>query len=101
MEILIGVETEHIYEEDLELLKGVIDDALRSGKIDFVVGSVHHADSHPIDFSKETFEQAVTSFEARAKAAQEGGNDLNEEELRQAGISLLLESYFQAQRRMF
>jgi len=102
MEILVGVETEHIYLEDLELLKGVIDEHRKAGKLDFVVGSVHHADGHPIDFSKETFEIALQSYEARVKASSRasGEEGWNEEKLRHAAISMLLESYFLAQRRM-
>jgi histidinol-phosphatase (PHP family) len=103
MEILIGVETEHIHQDDLELLKQVIDKRRRAGRLDFVVGSVHHADGHPIDFNKETFEKALVAFEARVKAARQESNKKEElmgNELRHSALSMLLESYFQAQRRM-
>jgi histidinol-phosphatase (PHP family) len=103
MKILVGIETEHIYPGDLELLKQVIDERRTTGKLDFVVGSVHHADGHPIDFSKETFQRALVAFEALAKAGRPESGDKEEwtgDHLRHNALSMLLESYFQAQRRM-
>jgi histidinol-phosphatase (PHP family) len=103
MKILIGVETEHIHQDDLELLKQVIDKHRTAGRLDFVVGSVHHVDGHPIDFSKEKFERALVAFEARAKAARQesgGKEEWTGDDLQHNALSIFLKSYFQAQRRM-
>ena len=103
MEVLVGVETEHIHSEDLELLSSTIREHMKTGRIDFIVGSVHHADEHPIDFSKEKFEQALVSFEAKVIAEHEASDEIiptSAGELRNEALSSLLESYFIAQGRM-
>ncbi|KAG8806388.1 histidinolphosphatase [Serendipita sp. 399] len=95
MEVLVGMETEHIYEEDLTPLKRLVDQ--HRGRIDFLVGSVHHAGGHPIDFSKERFEEALRWYEStldEATRAKEG------EGVESTALSNLLEAYFRAQRRM-
>ncbi|KAG8822810.1 histidinolphosphatase [Serendipita sp. 400] len=96
MEILVGMETEHIYEEDLPLLQTVID--RNRDKLDFLVGSVHHSDGHPIDFSKERFDEAVQWYATTSVLTQSGGEERVDESA--AALSALLESYFHAQRRL-
>ncbi|KAG8813490.1 histidinolphosphatase [Serendipita sp. 411] len=109
MEILVGMETEHIYEKDLSLLKTAID--RNRDKLDFLVGSVHHSDGHPIDFSKERFEEAVqwytttttTTTTSVLNQNQRGGEEeekVDDSAAAAAALSTLLESYFGAQRRL-
>ena len=53
--LLVGLETEHITPDDLDHL-----DALLSryrGKIEYLVGSVHHVNELPIDFDRATFDK--------------------------------------------
>jgi len=55
IELLVGAETEMIYSESLSQIK-----ELRSRfNLEYLVGSVHHVEGIPIDFSKEMFQQAV------------------------------------------
>ncbi|KAH8822958.1 Polymerase/histidinol phosphatase-like protein [Flagelloscypha sp. PMI_526] len=58
--LLVGVETEHIYTEDLDLLQKTLE--ANKSRIDLVVGSIHHVNEIPIDFDKDTFERAVASY---------------------------------------
>ncbi|KAF9012007.1 Polymerase/histidinol phosphatase-like protein [Cyathus striatus] len=78
--LLVGLETEYITQEDLDgldiLLKRLGD------RIEYVVGSVHHVNTIPIDFDNPTFEKARISL---------GGS--TEKERQQA----YLEAYFDAQ----
>ncbi|KAJ2712697.1 hypothetical protein H4R19_002619, partial [Coemansia spiralis] len=55
IEILIGAETEYITPESLAEAK-----RLRAQHgLDYLVGSVHHVDGIPVDFSAETYQQIV------------------------------------------
>jgi histidinol-phosphatase (PHP family) len=56
MKILIGMETEWIYSESRNQIEN-----LRS-QVDYLVGSVHHVESVPIDFSPKLFEQLQTKY---------------------------------------
>ena len=58
--LLVGLETEYI--TDIDLAK--IEDLLREHpkEIELLVGSVHHVNSIPIDFDKDTFEGALSGF---------------------------------------
>ncbi|KAL1706684.1 polymerase/histidinol phosphatase-like protein [Schizophyllum commune] len=60
--LLIGLETEYI--TDIDLAK--IEDLLREHprEIELLVGSVHHVNSIPIDFDKDTFEGALSVFDS-------------------------------------
>ncbi|PVF93696.1 histidinol phosphate phosphatase H [Serendipita vermifera] len=98
LDILIGLETDHIYEEDLDYLQKFIQSHGES--IDYIVGGVHHADGHPIDFSKEMFEQAVDWYIQGVTVEKSLGADTPPEEVRELGLSALLEAYFTAQRRL-
>jgi len=96
VELLVGVETEHIFEGDLDLLKAILE--RNKERIDFVVGSVHHANEYPIDFSLETFEEALGAL-CPAQSAPGDGN-LGPSDARKTSITALFVSYFQAQRRL-
>ena len=96
VELLVGLETEHIFDGDLDLLKVVLE--RYKEQIDFVVGSVHHANEYPIDFSLETFEEALSAFHPEQSPSSNG--ILDPSEARNDSITALLVSYFKAQRRL-
>ena len=58
--LLVGAETEYISEVDLDHLSSILD--AYGPKIEYLVGSVHHANEIPIDFDRETFDRALSSF---------------------------------------
>lgn len=72
MSVLVGAELENIddgcIEYIQEVLEGVEGNQAKSGqsagrgRIDFVIGSLHHVNSIPIDFDKATFEKSLDSF---------------------------------------
>jgi len=92
VELLVGVETEHIFEGDLDLLKATLEK--NKERIDFLVGSVHHANEYPIDFSLETFEEALSALRPS------GDGNLDPSDARNDSMTALLVSYFKAQRRL-
>ena len=96
VELLVGVETEHIFDGDLDLLKAILE--RNKERIDFVVGSVHHASEYSIDFSLETFEEAVGAL--RPERSSSSDEDLDPPNARNDSITALLVSYFKAQRRL-
>ncbi|EJD02017.1 histidinol phosphate phosphatase H [Fomitiporia mediterranea MF3/22] len=61
--ILVGAETEYITPVDLHQLALLLE--RHRGKIEYLVGSVHHVNEFPIDFDKPTFECALQSFAAK------------------------------------
>ncbi|EGO00982.1 hypothetical protein SERLA73DRAFT_105485 [Serpula lacrymans var. lacrymans S7.3] len=64
--LLVGLETEFITPTDLDHL----DDLLKrtAGRVDYVVGSLHHVNSIPIDFDRTTFQNALFSFSVENQA---------------------------------
>ncbi|KAF8523643.1 histidinol phosphate phosphatase H [Gautieria morchelliformis] len=58
--LLVGLETEFITDADMVGLERVL--GRHGNRIEYLVGSVHHANSIPIDFDLPTFEHAVDSF---------------------------------------
>lgn len=59
--LLVGLETEYITLKDLDKLKLLLKKHRDLGRIDYIVGSVHHVNEIPIDFDKATYEKAVAS----------------------------------------
>ena len=57
--LLVGAETEYITEIDLIGLERLL--KRNEGQIEYLVGSIHHVNSIPIDFDLPTFEKAVNS----------------------------------------
>jgi histidinol-phosphatase (PHP family) len=77
LELLVGLETEYITSVDLDELGALLE---RHGeRIEYVVGSVHHVNAIPIDFDRQTYDRAVSSFR------------------HDHALSAFLESYFDAQ----
>ncbi|KIP01730.1 hypothetical protein PHLGIDRAFT_20624, partial [Phlebiopsis gigantea 11061_1 CR5-6] len=66
--LLVGLETEHITAGDLDHLEALL--SRYPGKIQYLVGSVHHAGEVPIDFDRQTFEKALGSFKAGEDASR-------------------------------
>ncbi|KAJ1909006.1 hypothetical protein GGI13_003679 [Coemansia sp. RSA 455] len=58
IEILIGAETEYITSTTLEEVKHL----QSKYSLDYLVGSLHHIDEMPLDFSQEKYEQLVDHF---------------------------------------
>lgn len=63
--LLVGLETESLAQADLD---GLL--ARHAGRIELLVGSVHHVRSVPIDFDRATFERAVATMPGATRAAQ-------------------------------
>ena len=57
--LLVGLETEFITESDLENLFTLLSE--QSGRIEYIVGSIHHVNAIPIDFDHVSFERALHS----------------------------------------
>ena len=58
--LLVGAETEFISSKDMDSLSRLMQ--VSGDKIEYLVGSVHHANEIPIDFDRETFDTALRSF---------------------------------------
>jgi histidinol-phosphatase (PHP family) len=59
--ILVGLETEHITALDLASLRDLL--FAHKGTVDYIVGSVHHVNTIPIDFDLPTFQRALSSMQ--------------------------------------
>jgi histidinol-phosphatase (PHP family) len=60
IDLLVGGETDYITSLDLERLEALL---RREEGIEYLVGSVHHVEQHPIDFSEPLWRKCVASFE--------------------------------------
>lgn len=79
LSLLVGLETEYIDDAGLDALVALVE---RHGtSIQYLVGSVHHCEELPIDFDKDRFDDALSSF-----AGEE-----------QEQFSALFSAYFDAQ----
>jgi histidinol-phosphatase (PHP family) len=58
--LLVGLETEFITDGDLQALSQTL--SKLKGRIEYLVGSVHHVNEIPIDFDLETFNRCLASF---------------------------------------
>jgi histidinol-phosphatase (PHP family) len=109
LNVLVGAELENIDDECIEYLQDVLDGHTSSGqsrtkdgsiagrgRIDYVIGSLHHVDSIPIDFDKETFERALDSF--RQDGDHEGQTD--EQVLRERAHLRLILRYLKEQEQL-
>ena len=57
---LVGLETEYITEVDLTHLGETLQKL--DGRIEYIVGSIHHVNGIPIDFDLPTYQRALASF---------------------------------------
>ena len=58
--LLVGLETEFITDDDMAGLERLLE--RHGSRIEYLVGSVHHANGIPIDFDLPTFQRALDSF---------------------------------------
>jgi histidinol-phosphatase (PHP family) len=85
---LVGLETEYITDDDLNHLKKLLKDNER--RIDYIVGSVHHVSTIPIDFDRVTYEKALANFPSE-EDVYILGNDR---------VERFLSAYFDAQHQL-
>lgn len=70
IKLLVGLETEYITEVDLAQLGTTLQRL--GGRIEYIVGSIHHVNGIPIDFDLPTYQSAISSFsETREEDRQE------------------------------
>ncbi|KAF5352269.1 hypothetical protein D9758_011936 [Tetrapyrgos nigripes] len=67
--LLVGLETDFITEVDLERLEELLDK--HRGRIDYIVGSVHHVAGTPIDFDLETYRKVLEQPEVKGSSEEE------------------------------
>ena len=68
LNLLVGLETEYITSSDLDKLSEFLEAA--GDRIEYIVGSVHHVNSVPIDFDRDTFERSLNSFSSSCNTDQ-------------------------------
>ena len=74
LHVLVGCETENITSPGtLDYLTQVLGsdantapELIGKGVVDYIVGSLHHTNSIPIDFDRDTFDKSVASFQTPA-----------------------------------
>lgn len=79
LEVLVGCETENITSPaTLDYLTEVLGsnadtkpEMIGKGVVDYIVGSLHHTNSIPIDFDRETFDRSVASFQTSSTTTRE------------------------------
>lgn len=82
--LLVGLETEVIASTDLDYLDALLQK--NRGRVEYLVGSVHHVNGIPIDFDLPTFEKALRSV---------SNADTSEHERQQKFLSAYLDSQFE------
>lgn len=55
--LLVGLETDYITSVDLDQLDSILEH--NRGRIEYIVGSIHHVGGIPIDFDEDTFKSAL------------------------------------------
>ena len=81
--LLVGLETDYITDLDLIQLESLL--TKFGGRVEYVVGSIHHVNGIPIDFDISTYQNALASFPCEEERKQEA----------------LLSAYFDAQYALF
>ncbi|KAG8967669.1 histidinolphosphatase [Tulasnella sp. 419] len=96
IDIIVGLETELITTRDLDEVESIL--RIHKDQIEYLVGSVHHANEIPIDFDEPTWRTAVESFQAENESSgvttPPPGEDLD---LDDGKVAAYLTSYFDAQ----
>jgi histidinol-phosphatase (PHP family) len=87
--LLVGLETEYVTSGDLDHLEALL--SRYPGKVQYLVGSVHHVNEIPIDFDLKTFEKALVSFPVPHD------RNLTTEEATRRQVQAFLCSYFDSQ----
>ncbi|KAJ6469188.1 Polymerase/histidinol phosphatase-like protein [Mycena vitilis] len=68
--LIVGLETESITRIDLDRLAELLE--RHQGRVEYIVGSVHHVNGVPIDFDLVTFRKALDSIDAEPPATKDG-----------------------------
>lgn len=89
IQLLVGLETEHITTGDLDHLEALL--SRYPAKVQYLVGSVHHVNEIPIDFDLPTFKKALDSF------TPQNQDDLSVDEASAQQTEAFLCAYFDAQ----
>lgn len=90
LRLLVGLETENISALDIDGLSRLL--VAHNGRIDYLVGSVHHVNGVPIDFDLETYQRCLDNIPLPPHVADSTDAD---ERLERFGI--FLDMYFDAQ----
>jgi histidinol-phosphatase (PHP family) len=72
IDLLVGLETDYITPLDIDALERLLE--REQGRIEYVVGSVHHVNEQGIDFSKEWWEACLSSFESSSSPSDTASN---------------------------
>src|SRR6267378_3191822 len=87
LRLLVGLETEYISPLDIDGLSGLLDS--HKGRIDYIIGSVHHVNEIPIDFDLDTYHRCLASIPLATRVADSTYTDER--------LSIFLDMYFDAQ----
>ena len=90
LRLLVGLETEHISTLDINGLSRLLE--VHKGRIDYIVGSVHHVNGIPIDFDFDTYRRCLDNIPLPAHVTDSMEADQGQERL-----GLFLDMYFDAQ----
>ena len=92
LRLLVGLETENISALDIDGLSKLL--VVHKGRIDYIVGSVHHVrvNGIPIDFDFETYQRRLDNIPLPVHVA-----DLADADQRLERLGTFLDMYFDAQ----
>ncbi|KAJ7468247.1 Polymerase/histidinol phosphatase-like protein, partial [Mycena galericulata] len=69
--LLVGLETDYITPIDLDQLRDLLE--RHRGRVDYLVGSIHHVNGIPIDFDLVTFQKAVENIDCTPEHTTKDG----------------------------
>src|ERR1700761_4120104 len=90
LRLLVGLETEYISPLDIDGLSKLLDS--HKGRIDYIIGSVHHVNGIPIDFDFDTYRRCLDSIPLPPHLTASTHMDQEHERL-----GIFLDMYFDAQ----
>ncbi|KAI9438312.1 histidinol phosphate phosphatase H [Lactarius indigo] len=90
LRLLVGLETEYISPRDIDGLSKLL--GSHKGRIDYIIGSVHHVNGIPIDFDFDTYRRCLDSIPLPTHVTDSIHMDQEHERL-----GMFLDMYFDAQ----
>lgn len=90
LKLLVGLETEYISALDIDGLSKLLE--THRGRIDYIVGSVHHVNEIPIDFDLDTYRRCLNNIPLPAPVVDSTEADQGHE-----CLGIFLDMYFDAQ----
>jgi histidinol-phosphatase (PHP family) len=90
LRLLVGLETEYISALDINGLSRLLE--AHEGRIDYIVGSVHHVNGIPIDFDFDTYRRCLDNIPVPAHVTDSMEDDQEHER-----VAVFLDMYFDAQ----